>query len=156
MTALHPDVSGIAVDVRLFHEAWCYLVHKYRVYKDPLTHPALGGGGEYLLGCCRSWAGLWPLRSSHICTFPFLHRGRPAIQLHRDVCLMATNLDILDQYALSMKGTASKMLQLGLDSRGFPLAEVAVGALGPRVRRASVQMEAMRLWRPSLDPVMMP
>ena len=69
---------------------------------------------------------------------------------------MATNLDILDQYALSMKGTASKMLQLGLDSRGFPLAEVAVGALGPRVRRASVQMEAMRLWRPSLDPVMMP
>ena len=45
MTALHPDVSGIAVDVRLFHEAWCYLVHKYRVYKDPLTHPALGGGG---------------------------------------------------------------------------------------------------------------
>ena len=45
MTALRPDVSGIAVDVRLFHEAWCCLVHKYRVYKDPLPHPALGGGG---------------------------------------------------------------------------------------------------------------
>ena len=34
MTALRPDVSGIAVDARLFHEAGCRLVHKYRVYKD--------------------------------------------------------------------------------------------------------------------------
>ena len=79
-----------------------------------------------------------------------------AIQLHRDVCLMAKNLDVLDQYALSLQGTASKILELGLDSRGFPLVEVAVEALGPRVRRASVQMEAMGLWRPSLDPVMIP
>ena len=29
-----------------------------------------------------------------------------AIQLQRDVCLMTTNLDILDQYVLSMQGTA--------------------------------------------------
>ena len=29
-----------------------------------------------------------------------------AIQLHRDVCLMTTNLDILDQYTLSLQGTA--------------------------------------------------
>ena len=77
------------------------------------------------------------------------------IQLHRDVCLMATNLDVLDKYALSLQDTASKMLKLGLNSCGFPSAEVAAGALGPRVRRASVQMEAMGLWRPSLDPVMM-
>ena len=34
-TALRPDVSGIAVDARLFHEAGCRLVHRYRVYKDP-------------------------------------------------------------------------------------------------------------------------
>ena len=47
-----------------------------------------------------------------------------------------------------------KILEQGLDSRGFPLADA--GALGPRVRRASVQMEAMGLWQPSLDPVMMP
>ena len=79
-----------------------------------------------------------------------------ASQLHRDVCLMATNMDVLDQYALSLQGMESKMLQLGLDSRGLPSAEVAAGALGPRVRRASVLMEAMGLWRPSLDPVMMP
>ena len=39
--ALHPDVSGIAVDTRLFHEAGCRLVHKYCVYKDPFPHLAL-------------------------------------------------------------------------------------------------------------------
>ena len=44
-TALRPDVSGIAVDVRLFHGAGCRLVHRYRVYKDPFRHPALRGGG---------------------------------------------------------------------------------------------------------------
>ena len=42
--ALQPEVSGIAVDVQLFHEAGRRLVHKYRVYKDPLPHPALRGG----------------------------------------------------------------------------------------------------------------
>ena len=42
--SLQPDVSGIAVDVRLFHEAGCRLVHRYRVYKDPFPHPALRGG----------------------------------------------------------------------------------------------------------------
>ena len=36
--------SGIAVDARLFHEARCRLVHRYRVYKDPFPHPALKGG----------------------------------------------------------------------------------------------------------------
>ena len=77
------------------------------------------------------------------------------VQLHRDVCLMATNWDVLDQYALSLQGTASKMLELGLGSSEFPLADVAAGALGPRVRRASVQMEAMGLWRPSLDPIIL-
>ena len=44
-TALRPDVSGIAVDARLFHEAGCRLVHRYRVYKDRFPHPALRGGG---------------------------------------------------------------------------------------------------------------
>ena len=41
--ALCPDVSGVAVDVRLFHESRCRLVHKYRVYRDPFPHPALRG-----------------------------------------------------------------------------------------------------------------
>ena len=42
--ALRPEVSGIAVDVRLFHEAGSRPVHKYQVCKDPLPHPALRGG----------------------------------------------------------------------------------------------------------------
>ena len=61
-----------------------------------------------------------------------------AIRLQRDVCLMTTNLDILDQYALSLQGTVSKMLEKSLGSSDFPSADVAAGALGPRVRRASV------------------
>ena len=36
--ALRPEVSGIAVDARLFHEAGRRLVHKYRVYKDHIQH----------------------------------------------------------------------------------------------------------------------
>ena len=76
-----------------------------------------------------------------------------AIRLQRDVCLMTTNLDILDQYALSLQGTVSKMLEKSLGSSDFSLVDVAAGALGPRVCRTSVQMEAMGLWRPSLDPI---
>ena len=74
-----------------------------------------------------------------------------AVHLQRDVGLMQTNVDVLDQYALSLQKTASRMIELCLGSRGFPTEDVAAGALGPRVRRAAVQMEAMGLWRPSLD-----
>ena len=64
--ALRPEVSGIAVDVRLFHEAGSQLVHKYRVYKDPLPHPALrGGGGGNSQVTFVVWTGQWPLPSSH-------------------------------------------------------------------------------------------
>ena len=42
--ALKPEISGIAVDVRLFHESGRRLVHRYRVYQDPLPHPALHEG----------------------------------------------------------------------------------------------------------------
>ena len=37
-------MSGIAVDIKLFHEAGRRLVHKYRVYRDPWPHPALRNG----------------------------------------------------------------------------------------------------------------
>ena len=43
LVALCPDVSGVAVDARLFHDSRCRLVHKNRVYRDPVTHPALWG-----------------------------------------------------------------------------------------------------------------
>ena len=76
-----------------------------------------------------------------------------AVRLQRDVCLMKTNLDIQDQYALLLQSTALKMIEQSLGASDFPSVEVAAGALGPRVRRISVQMEAMGLWRPSLDPI---
>ena len=54
-TALRPDVSGVAVDARLFHEAGCRLVQRYLVYKDPFPHPTLREGViPRLLSCvCR-------------------------------------------------------------------------------------------------------
>ena len=56
--ALRPDVSGVAVDALLFHEAGRRLVHRYRVYKDPFPHPALRDGViPCLLSCvCRAMA----------------------------------------------------------------------------------------------------
>ena len=42
--ALKPEISGIAVDIRLFHESGRRLVHKYQVYRDPIPHPALREG----------------------------------------------------------------------------------------------------------------
>ena len=65
-----------------------------------------------------------------------------AVHLQRDVCLMQTNLDVLDQYTLSLQGTASKFIEKSLGSSDFPAAEVAAGA------RASVQMEAMYIVQP--------
>ena len=76
-----------------------------------------------------------------------------AVQLQRDVGLMQTNLDVLDQYSLALQGTASKLIEVCLGARPFPMEEVAAGALGPRVRLASVQMEAMGLWRALMDPL---
>ena len=76
-----------------------------------------------------------------------------AMELHRDACLMNTNLDILDQCVLALHGTASKILQKKIGGSPYPKAEVAAEAQGPRARRASVHMEALGLWRPSLDPM---
>ena len=76
-----------------------------------------------------------------------------AMQLHKDACLMNTNLDILDQYALSLHGTASKILEKTIGGSPYPMGAVEAGSQGPRARRASVQMVAMGLWRPSLDPI---
>ena len=42
-----------------------------------------------------------------------------AVHLQRDVGLMQTNVDVLDQYALSLQKTASRMIDLCLGSRGF-------------------------------------
>ena len=63
-----------------------------------------------------------------------------AVQLQRDVGLMQTNLDILDQIYLALQGTASRLIVVCLGARPYPTEEVAAGALSPRVRWASIQM----------------
>ena len=42
--AFRPAVSGMVVDIKLFHDSGCRLVHRYRIYGDPLPHPALRKG----------------------------------------------------------------------------------------------------------------
>ena len=76
-----------------------------------------------------------------------------AMQLHKDACLMKSNLDVLDQYALALHGTASTILQRTIGGGSFPGAEVWTGAPGAHAGRISVQMEALGLWRPTMDPV---
>ena len=68
-----------------------------------------------------------------------------AMQLHRDACLMKTNLDILDQYALALHRTASKILQKTIGGSPYPRAEVAAAAQGPRARRASIHINTLGL-----------
>ena len=63
-----------------------------------------------------------------------------AAQLHQDACLMNTNLNILEQYALSLHGAASKILEKTIGGDPYPAAAVAAGAKGPRARHTSVQM----------------
>ena len=69
---------------------------------------------------------------------------------------MQTNVDVLDQCALSLQKVASRMNDSCLGPCMYPAEAVAAGALGPRIRRAAVQMEGMGLWRPSLDPLRLP
>ena len=56
--ALRPDVSGIAVDTLLCHEAGQHLVHRYRIYRTRfltrLSRTAL------FPACCPAWTGPWP------------------------------------------------------------------------------------------------
>ena len=76
-----------------------------------------------------------------------------SVHLQRDVGLMQTNVDVLDQYALSLQKAASRIIDLCLGPYEYPAAEITMGALGPRVRRTANQMESVGLWCPSLDPL---
>ena len=63
------------------------------------------------------------------------------------------HVDVLDQYALSLQKAASRIIDRCLGPCEYPAAEIATGALGPRVCRAANQMESMGLWHPSFDPL---
>ena len=67
--ALRPDVSGIAVDALLFHEAGSWLVHRYLVYKDPFPHTIPSSGAP---------AGQVPMECFPLATAPVsqAHRRR--------------------------------------------------------------------------------
>ena len=115
----------------------------------PLNHPRFL---EWLGTPDTAW--LLEMSPGHWCDT--LSRDRAltaAMQLHKDACLMQSNLDILDQYALALHGTASTILQRTLGCGSFPGTEVLTGAPGAHARRVSVQMEALGLWRPTLDPL---
>ena len=76
-----------------------------------------------------------------------------AVHLQHDVGLMQTNVDVLDQYALSLQKAASRIIDICLGPSKYTASEVQMGTLGPRVYRAAKQMESMGLWRPSMDPL---
>ena len=40
---MHPGVSGIVTDVMLFYDHGRQLVHRYRIYRDPLPYVSLRG-----------------------------------------------------------------------------------------------------------------
>ena len=105
----------------------------------PLNHPRFL---EWLGAPDSAW--LLEMSPGHWCdTLSRDQAMSAAMQLHRDACLMQTNVDILDQYALALHGTASKLLQKTTGGGPYPRAEVTVAAPGPHARRASVQMEAL-------------
>ena len=74
-----------------------------------------------------------------------------AVHLQRNVGLIQTNVDVLDQYALSLQKAVSRIIDICLGSSKYPASEVETGTLGPRVYRVAKQMESMGLWRLSMD-----
>ena len=54
--ALWPDVSGVAVDVKLFHDSGRRLVHKYQIYRDPIPNPVAGVVRKLIDFACRTMA----------------------------------------------------------------------------------------------------
>ena len=93
----------------------------------PLNHP-----------CFLEWLGApepaWLLEMSPGQWCDTLSRDQAmtaAMQLHRDACLMKTNLDILDQYALALHGTASKILQKDSWWRPIPQSRGSSSGTGP-------------------------
>ena len=57
-----------------------------------------------------------------------------AVHLQRDVGLMQTNVDVLDQYVLALQKAASRIIDNCLGPCVYPAAEIATGALGRVVR----------------------
>ena len=118
----------------LIHSLWAGCAFKNTSYYD--TH-----SGEFGLLVHHprflEWIGV-PLSACHL----EMSAGRwvdvlsrdgaiaAAVQLQRDVGLMQTKLDVLDQYSLALQGTATRLIEVCLGARPFP---AEAGALSPRV-----------------------
>ena len=89
----------------------------------PLNHPRFL---EWL--GAPDWAWLLEMSPGHWCdTLSRDQTMTAATQLHRDACLMQTNLDILDQYALALHGMASKTITEYYWWRSLPWSGSGVG-----------------------------
>ena len=119
-------------------------------YGLPLHHPGFWNGSEL-----RSQLDYWIKVLVLGCTRCPVNRPLtlPANFTGTYVYLIMSNLSILDQYILYLQDTTTKNLELTLGSRDFLSTAVELGAMVPRVRRVPIHMEAMGLWRHSLDSV---
>ena len=75
-----------------------------------------------------------------------------ALELQRDVELMASNLTVLNQYAMVLHHMSLEVLQSVLGQDEFPTQAVEDAAPVPCVYNASIQMAAMGPWRPPCGP----
>ena len=70
-----------------------------------------------------------------------------AMNLQRDAGFMMTNLQILEQFVMSLHRMSAEMLSIGVDHAVFPVDEVDRLSVMPRAQRAAKYMSAMGLWR---------
>ena len=71
-----------------------------------------------------------------------------AMNLQRDAGFMMTNLQILEQFVMSLRRMSAEMLSIGVDHAVFSVDEVDRLSVMPRAQRAAKYMSAMGLWRP--------
>ena len=138
----------------------------------PLPHDQLSSGGFGtrrfdlrssgpplpVFGMCGG-AGVGPVTESAIEEWMSIIQCRDALhaamQLQRDACLklMASNLTVLQQYAISLLCMSTDILHSIFGREYFPSGAVDDATPVPCVYRASTHMAAMGLWRPLLGPV---
>ena len=70
-----------------------------------------------------------------------------AVNLQRDAGFMMSNLQILEQFVMSLHRMSAEMLSIGVDHVVFPVEEVDKLSVMPRALRAAKYMTAMGLWR---------
>ena len=74
------------------------------------------------------------------------------LQLQRDAGPMASNLQVLDQYVMSLNRMSSEVLHLAFGPEIFPAHSVNVAASVPRMHHSATQIAAMGLWWPPIGP----